>query len=155
MTATHVDTATARTAISNDEGRYLLANLGLGNYEVAASLPGFQTAVRTDVEITIDRRAVLNFTLSVGSISERVTVTEEAPLVETTSASVANLVDSQQIRDLPLNGRDFIQLAALQEGVVIAPLASRQAGDSGIKIIIKRNPAQSNRHSPGWNRYQE
>ncbi|MEE8591715.1 MAG: TonB-dependent receptor, partial [Spirochaetia bacterium] len=121
---------------SNDEGRYLLANLGLGNYEIAASLPGFQTAVRTGIEITIDRRAVLNFTLTVGSISERVTVTGDAPLVETTSASVANLVDSQQIRDLPLNGRDFIQLAALQEGVVIAPLASHQAGDSGIKLII-------------------
>ena len=144
VTATHVDTATARTAISNDEGRYLLANLGLGNYEIAASLPGFQTAVRTDIEITIDRRAVLNFTLTVGSISERVTVSGDAPLVETTSASVANLVDSQQIRDLPLNGRDFIQLAALQEGVVIAPLASHQAGDSGIKLIISgTRPSQT------------
>ncbi len=136
VTATRLDTGRSRTAISSDEGRYLLTNLGLGDYEITASLPGFQTAVRTGVEITIGRRAVLNFTLTVGSISERVTVTGDAPLVETTSASVANLVDSQQIRDLPLNGRDFIQLAALQEGVVIAPLASHQAGDSGIKLII-------------------
>ena len=144
VTATHLGTATSRTAISNDEGRYLVSNLGLGDYEIAASLPGFQTAVQTGIEITIDRRALVNFTLNVGEITERVVVSGEAPLVETTSASVANLVDSQQIRDLPLNGRDFIQLAALQEGVVIAPLASRQAGDSGIKIIISgTRPSQT------------
>ena len=144
VTATHLDTATSRTVISNDEGRYVVSNLSLGNYEIVVSLPGFQTAVRTGIEITIGRRAVLNFTLTVGSITERVTVSGEAPLVETTSASVANLVDSQQIRDLPLNGRDFIQLAALQEGVVIAPLASHQAGDSGIKLIISgTRPSQT------------
>ena len=144
VTATHVETGTSRVALSNDEGRYLVSNLSLGNYEIASSLPGFQTAVQTGIEITIGRRAVLDFTLTVGEITERVIVTGEAPLVETNSAAVANLVDRQQIRDLPLNGRDFIQLAALQEGVVLAPLASRQAGDSGIKMVISgTRPSQT------------
>ena len=144
VTATQVETGTSRAVISNDEGRYLVSNLSLGNYEISASLPGFQTAVQTGIEITIGRRAVLDFTLTVGEITERVIVTGEASLVETNSAAVANLVDSQQIRDLPLNGRDFIQLAALQEGVVLAPLASRQAGDSGIKMVISgTRPSQT------------
>ena len=87
VTATNLGTSRSRTVISDDEGRYLISTLSLGTYEVAAVLPGFQTAVQTGIEMTIGRRAVVNFTLSVGEITERVTVTGEAPLIETTSCA--------------------------------------------------------------------
>ena len=105
VTATNLNTGITRTAIAGDEGSYRLTNLSLGNYEVSASLPGFTTEVRTGIELTIGRRAVVDFTLSVGEITERVTVTGEAPLVETTSGSLGDLVDRQTVLALPLNGR--------------------------------------------------
>ena len=115
--ATNLDTGITRMATTGDEGRYQLPNLSVGNYEVQASLPGFQTGVRTGITLTIGREALVDFALSVGEISERVTVTGEAPLVETTRSVLTDLVGRQQIEDLPLNGRSYTQLALLQPGV--------------------------------------
>ncbi len=130
VVVTHVDTTRSRTIISDDEGRYQATTLNLGYYEIEASLPGFQTAVRTGIEITIDRRAVVDFTLNVGEISERVTVTGEAPLVETTSGSLGAIVDRQSVMELPLNGRDLTDLLTLQTGTVLVTTGS-QGGNSG------------------------
>ncbi|MEE8350067.1 MAG: carboxypeptidase regulatory-like domain-containing protein, partial [Acidobacteriota bacterium] len=115
--ATNVDTGITRTVTTGDEGRYQLANLSVGNYEVQASLPGFQTGVRDGITLTIGREALVDFALSVGEISQRVTVTGDAPLVETTRSVLTDLVGKQQIEDLPLNGRSYTQLALLQPGV--------------------------------------
>ena len=116
VTATHVDTGLSRTVVSDDEGRYRIANLSLGDYEVAASLPGFQTEVQTGIELTIGRRAIVEFTLRVGEITERVTVTGETPLVETSSGTLGGLVDRNTVIELPLNGRDMTGLLTLQPG---------------------------------------
>ena len=115
VTATSLETNQSRTVISDDEGRYRVSQLSSGTYEVQAELSGFSTGVRRPIVLTLDSQAVVNFSLSIGQITERVVVTGEAPLVETTSAVTANLVDDRQIRDLPLNGRDLVQLALLQE----------------------------------------
>jgi hypothetical protein len=117
MEATNLDTGIMRAATTGDEGRYQLPNLSVGNYEVQASLPGFQTGVRTGITLTIGREALVDFALSVGEISERVTVTGEAPLVNTTRSVLTDLVGQQKIEDLPLNGRSYTQLALLQPGV--------------------------------------
>ena len=130
VTVTHLDTSISRTVISDDEGRYQLTNLNLGNYEVAASLPGFQTEVQTGIEMTIGRRAVVNFSLNVGEITERVTVTSEAPLVETTSGSLGDLVDRKTVLELPLNGRDMTQLLTLQAGTAFVTTGGA-AGEGG------------------------
>ena len=114
VTATNLDTGITRISISGDEGTYRLTNLSLGNYEVSASLPGFSTEVRTGIELTIGRRALVDFSLNVGEISERVTVTGEAPLVETTSGSLGDLVDRRTVLALPLNGRDLTDLLTRQ-----------------------------------------
>ncbi len=116
VTVTHVDTQRTRVIISDDEGRYRALNLSVGTYEVEASLPGFQTSARTGVELTIGRQAVVDLTLSVGEITERVTVTGEAPLVETSSGSLGDLVDRRTVLELPLNGRDLTALLTLQAG---------------------------------------
>ncbi len=137
ITATHLETNQSRTAISDDEGRYRLVQLPLGTYEVAAELTGFSTGVRRPIAITVGREAVVDFSLSVGQITERVVVTGEAPLVETTSAVTSGLVDDRQIRNLPLNGRDFVQLALLQEGVVTSTKIGRgQAGNEGVLLSL-------------------
>ncbi len=114
----HVDTGRSRTVSTGTEGRYSAAQLSVGSYEVTAESAGFQTVVRTGVTLTVGREFVVDFTLQVGAVAERITVTGEAPLVETTSATVTGLVTERAIRELPLNGRDFSQLMLLQEGVV-------------------------------------
>jgi len=137
ISATHLDTNRVRSAISDDEGRYRLVELSVGTYELQAELTGFRTEVRGPITLTIAGDLAVDFTLQVGGIDERVLVTDEAPLVETTSALTAGLVDDKKIRDLPLNGRDFAQLALLQEGVVQATHnVGTQPGNEGVKLSL-------------------
>ncbi len=112
-----LDTGQSRTVVANESGRYQAQNLAIGKYEVTGSLSGFQTVVRSGIELTVGRQAIVDLELPVGQVAERVTVTGEAPLVDTTSASLSSLVDDQKMRDLPLNGRGFTDLAFLQPGV--------------------------------------
>jgi hypothetical protein len=137
VTVQNQDTGFSRTAITDDRGAYRAPSLQLGPYEVRGELTGFQTVIRSGINLTLGREAVVNLTLRVGEITEQVYVTGEAPLVETSTATVADLVDEKKIRDLPLNGRDFIQLAMLQAGVVNSVSAPRsQIGNEGVKISI-------------------
>ncbi|MBI2822069.1 MAG: carboxypeptidase regulatory-like domain-containing protein, partial [Acidobacteria bacterium] len=118
VTLKNVATGIARTVLTGDDGRYTAPNLPLGNTEIEASLEGFQTGVRSGIALTVGREAVVDFTLKIGEISEKVTVTGEAPLVETTQAALSDLVDEKKIRELPLNGRSFTELALLQAGAM-------------------------------------
>src|SRR5437667_11566635 len=115
---TNTDTGATRTVIADELGRYNAPQLPLGAYEISAELPGFQTAVRRGVTLTIGREAVVDFTLQVGSVSQEVTVNGEAALVSTTNANLSYLVDDKKIRDLPLNGRNYTQLALMAPGVI-------------------------------------
>ena len=118
ITVKNVDTGLTRTLSSDAEGRYRAPNLPIGNYEVEAQTGGFQTEVRSGIRLTVGRNAVVDMTLSVGAMTQRVEVTGEAPLVETTNATVGSLVDGRTITDMPLNGRSYDQLALLQTTVV-------------------------------------
>src|SRR5205809_301194 len=118
ITAKNVETGVTRTATTDEGGRYTIPELTLGDYEVEAQLPGFQTEVRSGITLTVGRSAVVNFALKVGQASDKVTITAEAQLVESTTATMSSLVDERTIRDLPLNGRSYDQLALLQPGVV-------------------------------------
>jgi hypothetical protein len=137
VTARNTETGATRTVVSDDEGRYRISQLAPGSYELRAELAGFQTALLQDIGLSMAQGVVVGVTLRVGEITEQVVVSAEVSLVETTSASVSALVEGEQVRDLPLNGRDFIQLAALQEGVVTPPSQRRSVnGDLGVKISI-------------------
>ena len=114
VTINNLDTGLSRTAISDDRGAYRAPSLPVGPYEIRGALAGFQTAVRTGITLTVGREAVVDLELRIGEITEQVVVTGEASLVETTQSTVSDLVDQRKIRDLPLNGRDFAQLAMLQ-----------------------------------------
>lgn len=124
----NVDTGSVRTLVTDDQGHYMAPELGPGNYEVEATLAGFQTAVRTGITLTVGRHAAVDLALKVGAPDEKVVVSGEAPLVETASSAMAGLVGEVQIRDLPLNGRNFVQLTLLETGVVQA----RSAGGSAV-----------------------
>lgn len=116
----NVETGITRASVTGDRGEYRVPALGVGIYEVQAELAGFQRAVRQGITLTVGREAVVDLTMNVGDVSEQVTVIGEAPLIETTSASVGGVVDSQQIRDIPLNARSFIELVPLQAGAVLS-----------------------------------
>ena len=124
VTITNVDTGQSRFLVTGDEGRYNAVELSIGNYEVRAELVGFQTAVRQGVGLQVGQEAVIDLSLAVGEISEEVIVTGEAPLINTTSATLSSVIDSKQVHDLPLNARNLVELSLLSPGVVQARDAS-------------------------------
>ena len=134
------DTGISRTATTNQVGLYNAPALGLGNYRVTASLEGFQTQVRSGIELTVGRQAVVNFDLAVGAITQTVEVTGEAPLVETTRGGLGTLVESQTISELPLNGRDIAQLITLQTGAVEYTAGDTDAGAGKLLVISGARP---------------
>ncbi len=124
VTATNLDTGLTRTGTTGDDGGYRFPALPVGNYQIQIMKDGFQTAQRKGLTLNVSDEAVIDFTLQVGSTGQTVVVTEEAPLVNTTGASVGGLVDDQKVADLPLNGRNYVDLTLMQSGVVANNLAS-------------------------------
>lgn len=114
VTVKNADTGLNRVLRTNEQGRYVAPQLTLGSYEVTASAQGFQTQIRTGITLTVGQEAVVNLTLAVGAVTERVEVTGEAPLVETTSSTTSGLVDEKTVGELPLNGRSFTDLMSTQ-----------------------------------------
>jgi hypothetical protein len=146
VTARQSGTGLNRSTETDSEGRYRIPELPLGDYEVEASVSGFATEINKGVTLTVGREAVVNLTLSVGTEAQNITVTTEAPLVETTNASVSYLVDDKKIRDLPLNGRSYTQLALLQPGVVGEGLV-RQDASTGKGSAMSISGAQTNQNT--------
>jgi outer membrane receptor protein involved in Fe transport len=117
VTARNQETGLVRTTISEGNGEYRLAALPPGTYTVTAELQGFNVATRTDLVLVIDQNAVVNFTLTPATLEETVTVTGEAPLVDTRTAVVSTAVTNAQIQDLPVASRRWVDLAMLTPGV--------------------------------------
>ena len=110
------DTAFTRTIESDEAGRYIAPTLPLGRYRVTATLAGFQVEVRTGIVLTVGEEAAVDLVLSLGATTQTVEVQGEAGAIETTGATISGLVNSEQIRDLPLNGRSLDTLALLSPG---------------------------------------
>src|SRR5207244_2519682 len=118
-------------------GRYRVPVLQPGEYEVHVSQTGFQPVARRGIQLTVGQDAVIDVKLELGRISEEMTVTGSAPIINTTSGSVSGLVSDKEIRELPLNGRSFQQLALLQTGVTPALAAGNDVvGGRTPKISI-------------------
>ena len=132
VTIRNVETGLTRTVVTNERGFYEAPNLPVGLYEVSASLPGFGTATRKELQLTIGRTLIVDLGLVVGTVEQQITVTGTAPLIETTSATVSNLIDSKRVEDLPLVNRDLTQLTFLQPGVVKIPSSGSQGVFSGM-----------------------
>lgn len=144
VTLKNTDTGTTRKAISDAAGRYSAPQLSLGSYEITAEAPGFQTVVRSGISLTVGREALVDFTLEVGTVSQQITVTGEAPLVESTNATVADLVSEKTMREIPLNGRSFTDLTQLQPGVVTdLGVIQNVFSGGGRSVINGARPQQS------------
>jgi hypothetical protein len=117
VTATHTETGLTRTVSTDETGDYRMPAIPVGAYEVRAELSGFKQQVRRGINLVVGQDAVVNLTLDVGDVVQQVTVTEEAPLVNTTLSSVSGLINEQQIKEMPLNGRSFNDLLVLNTNV--------------------------------------
>ena len=118
VTARNLETGAVRKTNADDNGTYRIFSIPAGPYEVSASAAGFKTEVRTGIAVTVGSDTSVNFSLTVGGISEQVQVTSEAPQVDAFSSTLGGFVNSTTIRELPLNGRDWLQLTLLQPGAL-------------------------------------
>jgi len=119
-TVTFVETNTNATMKTKADGSgdYTSPPLRPGSYKIVAEAPGFKTQTLGTIVLQVQDRLRLNFEMAVGSVSENVVVTAETPNIQTDTSSLGEVVSTQQITQLPLNGRDYIQLATLTTGVV-------------------------------------
>jgi hypothetical protein len=117
VTATNVDTGIPTAVKTNAEGNYVIAPLQIGRYSLSVESTGFRKEVRKDIVLNVQETMRVDFSLQVGSVSETMEVSGETPLLETESASLGDVVTSQQVELLPLNGRRYTDLAELTSGV--------------------------------------
>ncbi|HEX5475254.1 MAG TPA: carboxypeptidase regulatory-like domain-containing protein [Vicinamibacterales bacterium] len=117
VTITNHDTGLTRTMPTNEAGVYSFSELPVGRYTVTVELQGFKTATRTDIVLNVADNREMNFQLAQGALSETVTVQAESTPVKTVGGDVSGVITGQQVRELPLNGRNFLQLATLMPGV--------------------------------------
>lgn len=127
VAATHVDTGFLVERITDGDGRFYMAALPIGEWIISAELPGFRRVVRTGIFLDLGRTLELDFRLDLGQITEEVTVTAAAPLLQSTTAEISDVIDNREVEQIPLNGRQFLQLAQLSDAVVIPPGGTRGA----------------------------
>jgi hypothetical protein len=120
------------TGQTNHEGSFVIPNLPPGPYRIEVSKSGFKTAIREDVVLRVQDVVALNFTLPVGSVTESVTVTGGAPLVNTQDAAVSTVVDRNFAENLPMNGRSFQSLIQLAPGVVVTNSSLNDSGQFSV-----------------------
>jgi hypothetical protein len=120
VTLENEETGLTRTATTNEAGNYSFADLPVGRYRVEVASTGFKSAVRTGVVVDVADVREVNVQLETGDVAEVVTVEAAANAVKTVGAEIAGLTSGEQVRELPLNGRNFLQLTLLQPGVTPA-----------------------------------
>ena len=116
VTARNVDTGLTRVAVTDGAGEFRLPSLPPGHYAVATELSGFSTETRPDITLIIDQTAIINFALKPANLSETITVTGASPIVDVSRSDVSTSVSTQQIQDLPVASRRWIDLAMLTPG---------------------------------------
>ena len=127
----NVATGVIRVVATDSAGFYMAPNLLPGSYQVTISARGFATQVRTGLTLTVGAQQVLNITMQVGQVTEKIQVTGAAPAVQLATSSISAVVNSITVRELPLNGRSWSDLAKLQPGVnAIQTLTSFAGGSS-------------------------
>ena len=120
VTVTNDGTGLVRSAVTDDRGAWTITNLPVGRYSVKAELTGFRSAQQTGFELNADGRLTSNFKLEVGGVTETVDVVAvTGEKVNTTSGELARTIDGSQVREVALNGRNYLQLASLIPGAVV------------------------------------
>ena len=118
VTLTHTETGRTRVVIADSAGEFTAPSLSTGTYTLFAELQGFKTMSIPGIRLGVDQRLRFTVKLEVGAVSETVTVVGASPLVQTSSSELGTTVNEEQIRQLPLNGRNFVSLTRTVPGVV-------------------------------------
>ncbi|MFZ1929714.1 MAG: carboxypeptidase-like regulatory domain-containing protein, partial [Candidatus Sulfotelmatobacter sp.] len=129
VTVTETQTNAEKKIDTNSAGEYVVTELKPGIYTVKAERAGFKTAVEAPFKLDINQVVRVDFSLVVGSVQEQVVVTAAEPLVESETSSIGQVIGESQVHQLPLNGRDFIQLAYLSPGVNMGPASTGSTGN--------------------------
>ena len=127
VTILAVETNRRQTFVTDNTGRYSSGPLQVGAYRVEAESTGFKRLVREAISLQVQETAVVNLQLELGEISQVTTVTAAESLVRTTDASQGQVIEERRVKDLPLNGRDYLQLSLLSEGALDPPGQGRSA----------------------------
>lgn len=130
VTALNVETNQTRVAVSDSGGSYTITPLPVGEYRVSVELSGFRASV-TAVTLRVNQVARIDVSLELGAIAETMTVTAEAPLIEKSTSHISTIIEEEQVENLPLNGRNFTQLATLVPGVTRGIPGSSASGGGG------------------------
>src|ERR1700731_2415276 len=155
ITIKDVGTGVTRTLTSDSAGYYSAPNLLPATYSVTTTATGFSTNVQTGITLSVGAQQQLNISLKVGESSQTVTVVESAPTVELTSATLSAQVDANTVRELPLNGRDWTQLATLEPGVATVRVqASTSSPTTNRANRGFGNQLTDSGHSPYENSYR-
>jgi Carboxypeptidase regulatory-like domain len=131
VTASDVDRGLTFTTTTSDAGEFVSGPLRVGNYTVTVEHPGFKKAVSVPVALDVQQRVVVNVTMEVGQVSERIEVSGAAPLLETETSALGQVIDNKRVANLPLNGRNFAQLALLTAGTAPSEPGARDEGGFG------------------------
>ena len=139
VTALNIDTGFTRVAPTNAEGSYELTALPIGRYSFTAALGGFKQSEVPDVKLEVAQQARVDITLEVGNVAATVVVSAEPSLIQTDSSSLGQVIDNKKIVDLPLNGRNFAELAALTPGAITStipggPPSGEQFGNTTVSV---------------------
>lgn len=138
ITATNKDTNVARTTQTNSVGVYSFPAMIPGSYEVKAAAAGFDTVVKTGIQLQVQQTARVDFTLNVGQATQTVEVSASGELLSTENASVGTVIEQKRITELPLNGRNFFSLVALSPNVTygFAPAAQANNRQGGTRSAL-------------------
>jgi hypothetical protein len=134
VTVTDVDRGTEFNTTTESNGEYVASPLKVGRYTITVEKANFKTAIAGPVQLDVQDRIEANVKLEIGQISQRVEVTVQNPLLETETSTMGEVMDKTRIETLPLNGRNFAQLAQLGVGVVPSEPGSRVSGSFGFSV---------------------
>jgi Carboxypeptidase regulatory-like domain len=142
VTIRNTETGVVRMVVTNDAGDYQVLSLPVSQYEVRVEKSGFKAVVRSGINLVVAQEAVVNVQLEVGQVTQAVTVTGEAELVNTTPSSTSGLVAEQQVKDLPLNGRSFDTLITLNPNTANTTSyrsSTSTGGGQGYNFVVSGN----------------
>src|SRR5258705_5321982 len=111
--------------VTDGEGRYFLPSLRTGSYTLTAELSGFRRTIRSNVPLRLGQNLAVDFELEAGGVTEEIVVTGGEPLLRTTNAEISDVIENREVVQVPLNGRNFLSLAQLSDGVVLPPGGTR------------------------------
>ncbi len=138
VTITNTETNESRNVDTGDDGAFRFPALKPGHYTVKVEKDGFKTETQTGLTLDVAQELVVSPTMEVGSATQEVTVTGEAPLVNTTTSALGSLVNEEKMADLPLNGRNYVDLTLIQPGVNQQVTSSKVAAPACSEYMVQR-----------------